>query len=91
MTLPPPRSPGALRAALDALLDALEPDALRALHYLAGRLLVGQRLYGTLDLLTDPRDWEVEKRAEIGDLLVYFAFEELKRSLSAAGQIESRP
>jgi hypothetical protein len=58
----------------------LEPDALRALLYLAERLLVGQKAYGKLDLATDPRDWKRELEEEVGDLLVYSAFEALKKS-----------
>ena len=72
------------------LLNELEPDALRTMLYLAERLMLGQRSYGQLDLKTDPRNWSEEQRAEIGDLLVYFAFEELKRQLSPAGRIEEK-
>lgn len=64
------------------LLNEMEPDALRTMLYLAERLMLGQRSYGRLDLKTDPRNWPEEQRAEIGDLLAYFAFEELKRQLS---------
>lgn len=67
------------REDLDKVLDELEPDALRAIAFLADRLLLGQRCYGKIDLATDPRDWEKERRDEIGDLLVYSAFHELKR------------
>lgn len=77
------------RTSLDRILDDLEPDAIAALHYLAERLIVGQRLYGRLDLRTDPRDWKKEIRAEIGDLLAYFAFEELKHQLSSEGSTEA--
>lgn len=72
------------------LLDEMEPDALRTMLYLAERLMLGQRAYGKLDLKTDPRNWPEEQRAEIGDLLVYFAFEELKRQLSPVARIEER-
>ena len=53
------------RQRLDAMLDELEPDAIRTLAYLADRLLVGQRCYGKLDLATDRRDWRKERTAEI--------------------------
>ena len=71
-----------VRKRLDAMLDELEPDAVASLAYLAGRLLVGQRCYGKLDLATDRRDWRKERTAEIGDLLVYTGFLEPKASLS---------
>ena len=73
------------------VLDELEPDALRTMLYLAERLMLGQRSYGRLDLKTDPRNWPEEQRAEIGDLLVYFAFEELKRQLSGGVRRPSLP
>jgi len=69
------------RKALDATLDQLEPDAVATIAYLADRLLMGQRYYGKIDLATDPRDWVKERREELGDLLVYTAFGELKKSL----------
>lgn len=68
-------------ATLDDLLDQLEPDALRVVEYIAKRLLVGQKTYGMLDLAKDTRDWEAERAAEIGDLLVYSAMIELKRAV----------
>lgn len=79
------------REDLDKVLDQLEPDALRAIAYLADRLLMGQRYYGKIDLATDPRDWEKERRDEIGDLLVYSAFGELKRSLVTKGGMRVIP
>ena len=83
------------RQRLDAMLDELEPDAIRTFAYLADRLLVGQRCYGKLDLATDRRDWRKERTAEIADLLVYSGFLELKASLSApttqAVDLEPKP
>lgn len=73
-----------VRKRLDTMLDELEPDAVASIAYLADRLLVGQRCYGKLDLATDRRDWRKERTAEIGDLLVYTAFLELKASLAAS-------
>lgn len=72
------------KSLLAKLLDVLEPDALRALIYLADRMWRGQIEYGKLDLKTDPRDWVKERRDEIADLLVYSAFIELKKSVNAA-------
>lgn len=72
------------------LLNEMEPDALRTMLYLAERLMLGQHSYGKLDLKTDPRNWPEEQRAEIGDLLVYFAFEELKHRGSAMGAVEEK-
>jgi hypothetical protein len=76
----------AIRKAIDEALDKLEPDAVLAVAWLADRLLMGQRYYGKIDIATDPRDWVTERRDEIGDLLVYSAFEELKRSLAEAAK-----
>jgi hypothetical protein len=84
------KSGDANREKLEEALSELEPDAIASLLYLAERLLVGQRAYGKIDLRTDPRDWKKEILAEVGDLLVYFAFEELKRQLSPAGSAEAR-
>ncbi len=63
---------------LDEVCAELADDELRAVAYLAERLLMGQRQYGRLDLASDARDWKAERRAEIGDLLVYSAFQALK-------------
>jgi hypothetical protein len=79
-----------IRKAIDDALDKLEPDAVLAIAYLADRLLMGQRYYGKIDIATDPRDWNNERRDEIGDLLVYSAFAELKRTLAAAGEHPTR-
>jgi hypothetical protein len=92
---PPKPSPeevllSGLRADILEKIREMEPDALRTMLYLAERLMLGQRAYGKLDLKTDPRNWKDEQKAEIGDLLVYFAFEELKRQLSPVGAIEAR-
>jgi hypothetical protein len=70
-----------VRIDLDTAIDQLEPDALRVLEFLASRMLVGQREYGALDLKNDPRDFVKERTEEVGDLLVYTAFETLKKDL----------
>lgn len=62
-----------------AIWDELNDDEHRVLVSLANRLLAGRRCYGPLDLANDPRDWMKERKAEIEDLLVYTAFEALKR------------
>jgi hypothetical protein len=69
------------RDGLTYMFDQLEPDAQATLHYLAQRLLDGQKAYGKLDLRTDPRDWEQERKEEIADLLVYTAFQTLKQEM----------
>jgi hypothetical protein len=65
---------------IDATCAELGTDEIRTLAYLARRLLQGQRAYGKLDLATDPRDWKRERADELADLLVYTAFEALKRA-----------
>jgi hypothetical protein len=72
------------------LLHEMGIAELRSMLYLAERLMLGQRTYGCLDLKTDPRNWKEEQKAEIGDLLVYFAFEELKHRGSTLGAIEEK-
>lgn len=62
-----------------AAWDELNDDEHRVLLNLANRLLAGRRYYGALDLKNDRRDWMKERKAEIEDLLVYTAFEALKR------------
>jgi hypothetical protein len=69
---------------MENCLAELEPDAIRALTFLAQRLLAGQKAYGRLDLAKDPRDWRKERAEELGDLLVYTAFLQLKRDLETA-------
>ena len=61
-------------------LEGLGPDELRVLEHLADRLREGRRRYGELHLATDPRDWRRERAEEVEDLLIYSAFEVLKRS-----------
>ncbi len=69
---------------LDATLAALGDDERRTLAYLAGRLLLGQRTYGAIDLATDPRDFTRERGEEISDLLVYTAFAALRAEVVRA-------
>jgi hypothetical protein len=65
---------------LHAILPQLGDDERRVLAHIAERLLMGQRQYGELDLKSDKRDWKREREQEVEDLLMYFAFESLKRS-----------
>lgn len=66
---------------LHAVIAELGDDEAKVLAYLADRLTEGQRRYGALDLANDPRDWRKERSEEIADLLVYGAFEELKKAV----------
>jgi len=61
------------RARLNAAVEALEPDAIELLAYIAERLVAGRAVYGDLDLDTDPRHWHREVLAEDADGLVYRA------------------
>lgn len=61
------------------VLAGLGADERRVMVVLAGRLRRGAKAYGPLDLATDQRDWEKERGEEVADLLVYSAFDELKR------------
>ena len=74
--------PGVTRPALEELhaVEAeLGDDELRVLLVLARRLLVGQKAYGRLDVRNDPRDWRQERAAELQDLLIYTAIDEVAR------------
>lgn len=64
---------------LDATCAELGDDEIRTVAYLARRLLEGQRVYGKINLANDPRDWKRERAEEVADLLVYTAFEALKK------------
>lgn len=64
---------------LEATLGALGPDELRVMLLLGRRLLAGQIQYGKLNIATDARDWRKERAEEVSDLLMYSAFEELRR------------
>lgn len=62
-----------IRFALDLAIVQLEPDALELLVLIAERLVAGRKLYGSLDLDTDKRDWSREALEEDSDGLVYRA------------------
>ena len=78
----PAPAPAAPEPTLAAVLDELGQGELKVIAYLARRLLEGQRTYGRIDLVSDPRDFARERCAEIGDLLVYSAFQVLRRELA---------
>lgn len=67
------------RAALADKAAGLGDDELRVLCWIADRLCVGQRQYGRLDIVHDPRDWRRERSEEIADALVYSAIDDLKK------------
>jgi hypothetical protein len=68
-----------VRTDLDAVLDRLHEDELRVILSIAGRLRVGARLYGQLQLATDRRAFrKKEAREELEDFLVYLACAWLK-------------
>jgi hypothetical protein len=58
-------------AELVTVAAGLGVDEVRTLLYLARRLEMGARQYGTLDIAHDRRDWDDEARAETADLAVY--------------------
>lgn len=66
---------------LDALCAKLGSDELRVLAFIGARLLSGQACYGKLRLSRDRRDFRGERAAELGDVIVYGAFDELRRTL----------
>jgi hypothetical protein len=68
-----------LERELAGVVGELGDDEVRVMVTLGRRLLLGQQTYGRLDLATDSRDWRQERTAEIIDLLVYSAFETLRR------------
>jgi hypothetical protein len=69
----------AIERELDATCAELADDEIRVVAHLAARLLEGQRRYGRLTLATEGRNWGKERAEEVADLLVYTAFEELRR------------
>jgi hypothetical protein len=73
-----------VRAELDAAVDALGPDELRVLLFLAARMVAGRERYGELRLAIDRRDFERERSEEIADLLTYSAMAELRRFVAGA-------
>jgi hypothetical protein len=62
-----------LRESLAEKLDKLGTDEVAVLNEIAGRLVLGSRQYGVLNLSQDSRDWTAEARAEALDLSVYLA------------------
>jgi hypothetical protein len=68
---PAPRSPE--REALDAVVDSLGDDDVRALARIAERLRRGAALYGRLGLAIDARDFTREGQQELEDFMVYAA------------------
>ena len=67
-------------AILAECIELMGDDEVATIALLAKRLLAGQRQYGRLDLAGDPRDFRKERGEELQDLLMYSAFEELRRS-----------
>jgi hypothetical protein len=61
------------------VLSQLNEDEIRTVTVLAERLYRGQQQYGKIDLATDPRDFRKERAEEIEDLLIYTAFQALRR------------
>lgn len=63
------------------LCGQLGDDERTVLARLAERLRDGQAAYGRLDLARDSRDWTAERAAELEDVLIYSAFEAVKRAI----------
>jgi hypothetical protein len=76
------RSPFARHGAhlqLDRAVAQLGPDEVFVLARIAERLTAGAKVYGPLQLATDPRDFRgKEAREEVEDALVYLACAWLK-------------
>lgn len=68
---------------LHALVAMLGDEEVRVLAYLGRRLLDGQRVYGRLALVSDRRDLEAERGAELADAAVYHGMLEVRRLLVA--------
>lgn len=64
---------------LSHVFDGLEGDALDVIGMLVQRLQDGQRRFGRLDVLTDPRDFAAEADEELEDFLWWSTFEALRR------------
>ncbi len=71
-----------LNIALHPLINALAAQERRTLLYIGQRLLSGQRQYGPLRLLSDPRPWSEERRQELADAILYTAFAAIKEELA---------
>jgi hypothetical protein len=67
---------------LAAVFAQLGADERRVLLVMARRLLVGQTVYGRLDLANDRRDWRKERAEELADALVYGAIAEVAATSS---------
>lgn len=77
------KSSSAAHDELLRLVSELGEDERLVLTALARRLRLGQQRYGRLDLAHDRRDWRNERGAELEDMLVYTAIEEVRRKLLA--------
>jgi hypothetical protein len=71
------------RDTLNAVLDTLNADEIRAMTEIAVRLQRGAKTYGHLDLTADARDFEQEADEELDDALFYLAAARLKRRARA--------
>lgn len=67
------------RAELDGIVAQLGPDEVKVLVAISRRLAMGRRVYGTLDIAGDRRDWKWEATDEALDLAVYLSAELLRR------------
>lgn len=70
---------------LAAVCAELGEQEIAVLVMLARRLRDGQRVYGRLDLAHDDRDFCAWRSEELADVLLYGAFEELRRVLRERG------
>jgi len=66
-------------AELDGIVRELGTDEVKVLVAIARRLAMGRRVYGTLDIAGDRRDWKREATDEALDLAVYLSAELLRR------------
>lgn len=72
-----------LESELSEVAHGLGEDELNVLLAIAHRLQLGQRQYGELVVLRDPRNFHKEASEEFLDASVYLAIEMLKRTHGA--------
>lgn len=71
------------REQLEHVIGQLGRDETKVLLWIARRVLVGQKVYGLLDIVNDTRDWRKERGEEECDAIVYHAIDDLKQILQS--------
>ncbi len=67
-----------MRNELISMVQCLEPDAVEVLHQQAGRMIIGRKAYGDLNIASDVRDWTEQTVEELLDGMNYLTIELVK-------------